>query len=107
MEKSDTTSDSQITSALNVDKIEKYEIACKFWKTGNAIYQLQKLKQKTFHQQELLAIRQAIEIKDAENTIKVATQKSICSALDPAERGFRTKNIALQYTNLVTISLCM
>ena len=53
-----------------------------------------------FIQDQDLAIKWGIGVKDAENTVKATTQRFIRSAVHPVERRFRTKNVALRYNHL-------
>jgi hypothetical protein len=55
---------------------------------------------KLFLDEHNLATKWAIGLKNAQNTIKVTTQKFIHSALHPIERRFHTKNAMLCYNQL-------
>lgn len=77
---------------LLIHKLNRHHLSIASTTTSN---------KRLFVKESELATRWAIGIKDAQDTIKVTTQKFIRNALHPIERHFRTKNVMLHYNQMV------
>ena len=94
-----TQGQSMQISALTVDNMEYSDATAAYLETMS-LMSTQVTKKNLFIPEQELARRWSIGLKDAENTIKVTSQKFIRSALHPIERRFKTKNVALKYNHL-------
>jgi hypothetical protein len=105
-EREDQAQSSKGIKALSVDCIEHNDImvaGIRFEERMAHIKQLASstmIKKTLFVQEQELATKWGIGLKDAENAIKATTQNFIQSALHPIERQFRTKITALHYNHL-------
>jgi hypothetical protein len=83
-------------SALTINNMEYSDATTAYLKTMSA----QVTKKNLFIPEQELARRWSIGLKDAENTIKVMSQKFTRSALCPIKRRLKMKNVALKYNHL-------